>query len=184
MPDLQRLWSGLSEGRDDVVFLCVNIGDEPEVIRSYWEESGFTLTAVRQQADAVSRAFGVQAYPTNYVIAPDGTVAWRGVGWDETAVRGTLERLLAGDDPELYPDADPAALAYLLAFERRCAEAAALHFVAEGTLRGPSFGGDVRMEVAVARPAWGRIDTVASFRLVDAEEDAPATERRTEFFGD
>lgn len=90
MPELQDLWSEVSQNRDDVVFLCVNIGDEKEVIAKWWEEEGFTLRAVRQKQDEVSRAFGVQAYPTNYVLGPDGRVRYRGVGWDAAAVRRAL----------------------------------------------------------------------------------------------
>lgn len=48
------------------------------------------MTAVRQHGSAVSEAFGVQAYPTNYLIGPDGKILWRGVGWNEQALRGLL----------------------------------------------------------------------------------------------
>ncbi len=87
MPELQDLWSEVSENRDDVVFLCVNIGDEKKVISDWWEKDGFTMAAVRQEDDEISQAFGVQAYPTNYVIGPDGKVVYRGVGWDADAVK-------------------------------------------------------------------------------------------------
>ena len=70
--------------------LCVNIGDDAETIEGYWKKEGFTLRAVRQEEDAVSRAFGVSVYPTNYVVGPDGKVRWRGVGWNEEAVRKHL----------------------------------------------------------------------------------------------
>ena len=45
---------------------------------------------MRQTGDAVSRAFGVQAYPTNYVVGPDGKVLYRGVDYDEEALRKAL----------------------------------------------------------------------------------------------
>ncbi len=91
MPELQDLWSEVSEQRDDVVFLCVNIGDEKDVINEWWEKDGFTMAAVRQDGSAVSEAFGVMAYPTNYVIGPDGKVAYRDVGWDEAAVKKLIK---------------------------------------------------------------------------------------------
>ncbi|MBC8329679.1 MAG: TlpA family protein disulfide reductase [Planctomycetes bacterium] len=87
MPELQDLWSEVSQERDDLVFLCVNIGDDKDVIAKWWEEDGFTMSAVRQDGDAVSQAFGVMAYPTNYVIGPEGKVLYRGVGWDAGAVK-------------------------------------------------------------------------------------------------
>ena len=39
---------------------------------------------------AVGSAYGVQAYPTNYLIGPDGKVLWRGVGFNEEAIRKAL----------------------------------------------------------------------------------------------
>ncbi len=90
MPHLQDLWSEVSKANDDVVFLCVNIGDEKSVIEKWWSDDGFTLRAVRQDGDKVSKAFGVRAYPTNYILDPEGKVAYRGVGWDEAAVRAVL----------------------------------------------------------------------------------------------
>lgn len=72
------------------MFLCVDIGDEKSVIEKYWQEKGFTMRAVRQTESAVSDAFGVMAYPTNYLIGPDGKILWRGVGWDEPSVRAAL----------------------------------------------------------------------------------------------
>ena len=91
MPQLQNLWSEVQEKRDDVVFLCVNIGDEKEVIQKWWKEDGFTLQAMRQDGNAISSAFGVQYYPTNYLIGADGTITWRSVGYDEAAIREYLE---------------------------------------------------------------------------------------------
>ena len=42
---------------------------------------------------AVFKQYGVQAFPTNYVLDQDGKVVWRGVGYDETAIRAALEKL-------------------------------------------------------------------------------------------
>ena len=90
MPHLQGLWSEVSSKRNDVAFLAVNVNDPKERIAQWWKDSGFTLSAVRQKQDEVSRAFGVKAYPTNYVIGPDGKVLYRGVGYDEEALRKAL----------------------------------------------------------------------------------------------
>ncbi len=81
MPHLSDLWSEIRQERQDVVFLAVDAGDPPEVIREWWEEEGFTLTPVMQEGYTVSEAFGVQAYPTNYILGPDGRVLWRRVGF-------------------------------------------------------------------------------------------------------
>ena len=36
--------------------------------------------------------YGVQAYPTNYLIGPDGKVLWRSVGFDEEGLRAALAK--------------------------------------------------------------------------------------------
>ena len=89
MPHLSDLWSEVSRSQD-VIGLSVNIGDSREVIAAWWKAGGFRHQPVMQEGDEVSRAFGVRAYPTNYLIGPDGRVAWRGVGWDEAGLRAAL----------------------------------------------------------------------------------------------
>ena len=74
-----------------MVFLAVNYSDSRDVIEKYWKDEGFTLKAVQQDDSTVSDALGVQAYPTNYVLGPDGKVLWRSVGWNESAIRSALK---------------------------------------------------------------------------------------------
>lgn len=40
----------------------------------------------------VGKAYGVQAYPTNYLVGADGKILWRGVGFDENGLRAALEK--------------------------------------------------------------------------------------------
>lgn len=72
--------------------LTVNSGDDVDTIRRYFQEKSFTLNVVRDGGD-VSESYGVKAYPTNYVIGPDGKVAERTVGFEEETLRATLEKL-------------------------------------------------------------------------------------------
>jgi hypothetical protein len=73
-----------------VLFLCVDLNDEKAVIQDYWKEKAFTMTPARQHGSAVSDAFGVQGYPSNYLIGPDGRVLWRKLGWDGGELRALL----------------------------------------------------------------------------------------------
>ena len=91
MPHLQDLWSEVTQTRKDVEFIAINLGDEKDVIESYWKEGEFSLRPVQQEGGSVSEAFGVKAYPTNYVVGPDGKVLYRGVGYHEEKVRRALE---------------------------------------------------------------------------------------------
>jgi len=90
MPHLQDLWSEVSQSRKDVLFVCVNNGDPKSVIQKWWDDASFTMRAVRQKEGAASKAFGVQAYPTNYVVGPDGKVLYRAVGFEPDAIRAAL----------------------------------------------------------------------------------------------
>ena len=90
MPHLSDLWSEVSQQRQDVAFLSVNIGDSPQSIAEFWQQGRYAHLPVLQDGDSVSRAFGVMAYPTNYVLGPDGRVLWRGVGYDEAGLRQAL----------------------------------------------------------------------------------------------
>ena len=38
----------------------------------------------------LGKAYGVQAYPTNYLLGPDGKIVWRSVGFDEAGLRAAL----------------------------------------------------------------------------------------------
>ena len=69
----------------------MNIGDSKEQISEYWNDEGFSMpVGIQDGSGSVSKAFGVNVYPTNFVIGPDGKVLWRDVGWDEDAVREAL----------------------------------------------------------------------------------------------
>ena len=79
-----------------VVILAVNVGDSPDIIREYFEKERFTFIPIQQKDNEISRAWGVSTYPTNYVVAPDGTIAARMIGFDENALRKALEKIALG----------------------------------------------------------------------------------------
>ena len=50
----------------------------------------------RGEEYTLGRAYGVMAYPTNYILDADGKVVWRGVGFGpetEKQIREALARL-------------------------------------------------------------------------------------------
>jgi hypothetical protein len=73
--------------------VAINTGDEEAQILKYVAEGKFTFPIVMGGEGsnyAVAKAYGVQAYPTNYLIGADGKVLWRGVGFDEGGLRKAL----------------------------------------------------------------------------------------------
>ena len=41
----------------------------------------------------VGKAYGVQAYPTNYLVDADGKIVWRSVGFDEQGLKDALAKM-------------------------------------------------------------------------------------------
>ncbi len=76
--------------------LAVNGFDSEGQIEKYLKDGKFTFKIVLGDGDpmfALGKTYGVQAYPTNYLITSDGKIAWRGVGFDEDKLRAALEKI-------------------------------------------------------------------------------------------
>ena len=90
MPRLQQLAEAYA--KRDVVVLALNTGDPVERIRGYWEKEKFTLKVLREKDREISAAFGVEAYPTNYVIGPDRKIVARTVAYIERTLKEALDK--------------------------------------------------------------------------------------------
>jgi len=78
--------------------ITVNSGDSKQTITGYWSKEKFTMPvgmggSQGSSTYAIFAKFGVQAFPTNYVIDANGRVAWRSVGFDEAGLRAALKKL-------------------------------------------------------------------------------------------
>ena len=73
--------------------LAVDYGDKPETVAAYFKKERFALTPLIQDGNEVSGEFGVQTYPTTYLLDSDRKVAWRMVGFDEAAFRSVLDKV-------------------------------------------------------------------------------------------
>lgn len=73
--------------------LAVNNGDTLEKIKEYFGKEKFTFRPVRQKASEISEAYKVSAYPTNYVIGPDGKIVEAVLGFEEEKIKAALEKL-------------------------------------------------------------------------------------------
>ena len=74
--------------------MAVNFGDSGETIREYFKKENFTFLPVLQPGQAISTAYSVSAYPTNYVIDRTGKIAGRMRGFDKKKLEGLLRSLL------------------------------------------------------------------------------------------
>lgn len=76
IPALEAISEGLDE---DEVLLTVVASDDAEEVRAFVKERGLTYPIVLA-GDGVLGAYGVSAFPTNFVIDPEGRIAHRSVG--------------------------------------------------------------------------------------------------------
>jgi hypothetical protein len=75
--------------------VAINNGDKTDVINKYVAEGGFTFPIVMGERgeNSVFSQYGVQAYPTNYLLDGEGNVVYRSVGFDEAGLKKALEQL-------------------------------------------------------------------------------------------
>jgi thiol-disulfide isomerase/thioredoxin len=93
MPSISRLAS--NPRIKDVVFVCVSLDDNLEVVRQFVQGKNFQMT-VLHSAGTVPDAFDTDAIPATFIIAPDGHIVLKEVGsneWDKSEVAERLERL-------------------------------------------------------------------------------------------
>ena len=77
--------------------MAVNGFDSKEVIQKYIDDNKFTFhvgLAGKNVGAAynIAEKYGVMAYPTNYLLDPNGKVLWRSVGFSETDLRAALKK--------------------------------------------------------------------------------------------
>ena len=73
--------------------MAVNANDPEARVQKYIADNKFTFQVVMGgtgEKYTLGKAYGVQAYPTNYLVGPDGKVLWRAVGFNEEGMRAAL----------------------------------------------------------------------------------------------
>lgn len=91
---MQRIYDELKD--KGLELIAVNSGDSADTINKYAAANKFTFKIVMGGSGpqyAVGKAYGVQAYPTNYLLDANGKIVWRGVGFNENALRGAIDKL-------------------------------------------------------------------------------------------
>lgn len=91
-PKIQAYYQTL--GGADFEVLAVNVGQSADVVRSFQQEFGVTFPMALDPQGTLGQQYEVRAYPTNYVINPEGIVIRRIVGWvDKPQVESILYNL-------------------------------------------------------------------------------------------
>lgn len=76
--------------------VALNGSDGKDQINKYIKENNFTFQIGMKEGDQpynVDSQYGVQAYPTNYLVGSDGKILFRSVGFDEEGIRKALAKI-------------------------------------------------------------------------------------------
>ncbi|MXW20825.1 MAG: TlpA family protein disulfide reductase [Gammaproteobacteria bacterium] len=79
MPSLEALNEAFEHR--DVEFLAVNVGEGPELVREFVEDTEFTVRVVMDEGEDISGAYGVRGIPQLVVVGRDGKVAHIELGY-------------------------------------------------------------------------------------------------------
>ncbi|MCB2016070.1 MAG: TlpA family protein disulfide reductase [Hydrogenophaga sp.] len=96
LPSMQAL--GEWYGGDKVAVLAVNYQEAGRTVRRFLASSGLKLSVAMDANGAITRAWGIQAFPTTVLIDRQGRprqVVQGEVDWASPAALGWVERLLA-----------------------------------------------------------------------------------------
>ncbi len=77
LPSLQTLHE---LGGGDPVVIGVNVRETPSHVQRYLHATGLSLPVVLDPRADLAKRYGVTAFPTTLLIAPDGQIRWRVVG--------------------------------------------------------------------------------------------------------
>lgn len=84
IPSMNRAWARLRD--ENVVMLAINMGEDEDTIFVFTADYPATFPLLLDRDGKVIEDWPVKGLPTTYVVAPDGTLAYRAIGgrqWDE-----------------------------------------------------------------------------------------------------
>lgn len=94
LPALNRAWQALKD--DGVVFLAVNIGAKPDLLRDFLIRVPVHFPVLRDPSSSTYAPWQLQGLPTTYVIDPSGKIKLGAIGdrdWDSAEIRGSIRAL-------------------------------------------------------------------------------------------
>ena len=94
IPSMNRAWQQLRE--EDVVMLAVNMGEDEDTIFVFTADYPAQFPLLLDRDGAVTARWPVKGLPTTYIIAPDGSIAYRAIGgrnWDDSDIMDILRAL-------------------------------------------------------------------------------------------
>jgi peroxiredoxin len=84
LPSMNRAWHQLEH--EDIAMLAINMGEDEDTIFIFSADYPTDFPILMDQSGEVIEQWPVKGLPTTYVVAPDGTIAYRAIGsreWDD-----------------------------------------------------------------------------------------------------
>jgi peroxiredoxin len=94
LPSMNRAWHTLKE--EGIAMLAINMGEDEDTIFIFSADYPTDFPILMDQTGEVIEQWPVKGLPTTYVIAPDGTIAYRAIGsreWDAKELLDTVRAL-------------------------------------------------------------------------------------------
>lgn len=76
LPALEQI----SQERQDLEVLAVNIGDNPEKVESFMQENGLAISVAIDENGALLEALDAATVPVTVLFDTDGTILWSHIG--------------------------------------------------------------------------------------------------------
>jgi len=97
IPSMNRAWHLLEE--DDIAIIAINMGEDEDTIFIFTADYPADFPVLMDQAGDVIAEWPGKGLPTTYVVAPDGTLAYRAIGsreWDDNVLLDAVRALKQG----------------------------------------------------------------------------------------
>ncbi|MFV1972730.1 MAG: peroxiredoxin family protein [Thiohalobacterales bacterium] len=91
IPSMNRAWRILEN--EDIAMLAINMGEDEDTIFIFTADYPADFTILMDRDGAVIEQWPVKGLPTTYVVAPDGTIAYRAIGSREWDGEELLEKI-------------------------------------------------------------------------------------------
>ena len=93
LPSMNRAWHLIRE--EGIAMLAINMGEDEDTIFIFSADYPSDFPILMDQSGEVIEQWPVKGLPTTYVIAPDGTIAYRAIGSREWDARELLNSVRA-----------------------------------------------------------------------------------------
>jgi peroxiredoxin len=93
LPSMNRAWHQLEH--EGIAMLAINMGEDEDTIFIFSADYPTDFPILMDKSGEVIEQWPVKGLPTTYVVAPDGTIAYRAIGSREWDDRSLLDKIRA-----------------------------------------------------------------------------------------